>query len=206
MSRRSHVVRTEDGAATANPRSLAGGAIFCATEPAGTFDAGGPLETCAIAVDSDAAYRRVYVAATIEDVTVVVPDPPPPPGPGDWVVRFEVSSAIERDSGRWATGYYTPPAGTTGISISWGGLPDEINLETEFAGMAFYTSFGGFEDHWKLYQTTGHELIEPDEDVDRPMRFELTWSEAPVWCEMHLSSPYGEHEPYTVIWDGYYVG
>lgn len=81
MSRRQHVVRTEDKAGVGNPRSLGGCQVLCGTEgPRATLLSGSvnPDDEVLIApvpVTSPGNYRRCLVSATIRNVTAWVPDP-----------------------------------------------------------------------------------------------------------------------------------
>jgi hypothetical protein len=92
MSRRQHVVRTDDKAGVGTARSLGTCRIFCASEnaspvpelaaSAGTLAQGDEMLIAPIIVTSTRDYQRCFVSAVIGRVGAYIPSPPGPGSPG----------------------------------------------------------------------------------------------------------------------------
>lgn len=75
MSRRSHVVRSEDGAAPGSSRSLGGYLVFCATAPEGLVPPGGQYSPAVtLRVSSSGNYQRAFLAATVDGIIAPLSD------------------------------------------------------------------------------------------------------------------------------------
>lgn len=75
MTRRSHVVRTDDQGGMATSRSIGGCEIFCASEDCGQMDQGDAVQIAFITIESTKDYQRCFVAATVGWITAHVPSP-----------------------------------------------------------------------------------------------------------------------------------
>lgn len=73
MSRRSHVVRTDDTAGIGQPRNLGGVTILCYTTDSGDVGVDAAL-VGPIPIGVAADYQRVFVSATVDDILVVEPE------------------------------------------------------------------------------------------------------------------------------------
>jgi hypothetical protein len=83
MSRRQHVVRTDDQAGVGSPRSLGGCQIYCASESpgptmtvnSGSLAQGDEVLIAPIAVVASQDYQRCVISAVVGQVSAYVPDP-----------------------------------------------------------------------------------------------------------------------------------
>jgi hypothetical protein len=77
MSRRQHVVRTEDQGGVGLSRSLGGSTILCAKSDCGSLGGGDgettPEHITVISVESSVDYTRCVVAATVGWINAYVP-------------------------------------------------------------------------------------------------------------------------------------
>jgi hypothetical protein len=102
MSRRQHVVRTDDQAGLGTPRSVGGCHIHCASETpgptllaaAGTLAQGDEMHIAPITVTSTSDYQRCVVSASIDRVGAYLPDPPPDPDLNTFSVTFVPQDAV----------------------------------------------------------------------------------------------------------------
>lgn len=73
MSRRQHVVRTDDKGGIGSPRSLGGCRILCSRNPCGQVN--GQVQIATISVSSSTDYQKCFVSATIGTVDAWIPEP-----------------------------------------------------------------------------------------------------------------------------------
>ena len=77
MSRRQHVVRTDDKGGMSNPRTLGGGEVVCATADGGGIQAGTVTTIASITINTASNYRRCAVGATVGRIgSAIGPDAP----------------------------------------------------------------------------------------------------------------------------------
>jgi hypothetical protein len=102
VSRRQHVVRTDDQAGIGTSRSLGGCEIICAVAEGGDVEQGESAFTAPITVVSTRNYRRCYVSATISRIVALVPDPPPPPQWKSFSVTYVPEPVVgQPETARW---------------------------------------------------------------------------------------------------------
>lgn len=195
MSRRSHVVRSEEDTAAGRPRSLGSCEIRCAVSPNGNVDGDVGVEVAQINAEVDQNYQRVFLMATIHDVIVTIPDEPPPPGPGSWKVTFECPYEIAYEDPRWRSIYWYPPVGQTVIThLAWWGALGEVDIFGALSGIFKPGPFG------RDYEFIGFDLPERNEAVDPPLevpreiRLEVGPTDGTIVCELTMYSPYGEDQ------------
>jgi hypothetical protein len=124
MSRRSHVVRTDDQGGTGVPRTLGEGCeILCSTTDAGSIGSSGITTIASITVAASSDYRRCLVAATVGQMSVQPPQPPQPAYEYDWYM--EIVSGDGLSSGESPHYTVTPDPSTGGnvplTEVAWGG-------------------------------------------------------------------------------------
>jgi hypothetical protein len=75
MSRRQHVVRTDDAGGTGVNRSLEGCIILCGHADCGSVGGASPEQLAIINVEAGVDYQRCFVIAAIGWVTASEPEP-----------------------------------------------------------------------------------------------------------------------------------
>lgn len=202
MSRRQHVVRTDDQGGIGAARSLGGSRVLCAREPCGDIYEGDQVEVAAISVTSSGNYQRCFVSATVGQIHASIPDPPPPPGPGSWSLRFEYNNPTGEQY--YSAPYYSLDAGTTISNIRWGNTP-AYEAILQFEGIEKYD--GLWWQKWLNFVdtglTSGVENPDPPVVLDSKIRMAISsLATEPCWVEFTLNSPTGEGTENVVISDG----
>jgi hypothetical protein len=72
MSRRQHVVRSDDQSGQGAARFLGGCTILCGHEDSGNVDT--EVQIAVISVGAGVDYQRCFVAATVGHINVVIPE------------------------------------------------------------------------------------------------------------------------------------
>jgi hypothetical protein len=202
VSRRQHVVRSDDQGGVGALRSLGGCTILCATDDCGNApdgDSGAAAYLAILRVESRRDFQRCFVAATIADISAFIPDPEPPPGPGTWIVRFECPVLVTSAMNAWESYSYVVPGAAT---------LSELRYERASGGPVF-VDWGWLqdEDAWDPFATFMYvertEVPDPPVDVaGMVLSFVVDEDFGPAWVEMVLSSPTGEHNTDVIINDG----
>jgi hypothetical protein len=197
MSRRQHVVRTDDQGGIGVGRSLGGCTILCSHEDCGSLGGGGAVELAYLNVESSEDYQRCFVAATIGSVSSYIPDPIPPPGPGSWTVRFECPEFMALDD--WTSVPYHPPVTNTVLTaLRYERAPGE----PEFGEWGSLQEVDDYYPFSVFQQVSGAEWIDAPIDFNGTYTFHVRWQYGPGWAEMSLTSPTGEGQENVVVTEG----
>jgi hypothetical protein len=192
MSRRQHVVRTDDQGGLATPRAFGGCEIFCATQSAGISPelASSTGSAAEITVASSRDYQRCFVSATIDGVFVTIPDPPPVPGPGSWTVRFECPITV---TDHWHSNpYYPPGMNATLNEVRWAHTgPEDTSAGFDYAWLQ---KEDDYYPYYKIRGTSGTEVLDPGEVLatGASLYLGVQWKYGPMWVELSFSSQTGE--------------
>lgn len=135
MSRREHVVRTDDQGGIGDPRSLGGCTVLCSVSACGEVYAGRQVADLSVSASTD--YQRCYVAATIGAIDAWVPDPPPVE---TYTLTFETPLGAEE--GAWSPWLEVPMA-TEFVSLAWEAIPagTRVDIYEEGSDIAIYQFF-----------------------------------------------------------------
>jgi hypothetical protein len=193
VSRRSHVVRTEDQGPAGQPRSLGGCTILCSVADCGNVTGVEATEIATINVDSSTDYQRVFVSATVAGIEAYVPDPPPLPGPGSWTVTFECPVEVPLDGSQWASMAWNPQS-VGGVTLThvhyWGSTGHQYPFW--FTGIEMSDDWGDYQ-QWAYFYSGDHdETVDPPLEVKDSIRLSVGRGDGTVTCILTMYSEHGE--------------
>jgi hypothetical protein len=205
MSRRQHVVRTDEQGGVGSGRSLSGAQILCATESprptllSGSVSQGDEMLIAPITIESTHDFQRCVVTATIRHVSALVPDDPTlSPEYGTWIIRFECQQQVPEHFGAWLAYATMQVNETTVLRARW---------QNEYDGSPDF-SIGGLwdEDHLIMeFDDDSGDVVVDDPAISGVLEFQVYSTKGPMWLEVTVESPFGKYAVDRTITTGEYI-